>query len=58
MDVSSISPKDYNVNCQYHEKYGVEILSFVWWTDVIENKYIDKFQWRNSNSSKKEHAVD
>ena len=51
-------PKPTNVDCKYYEKNGFEILSFVWWTDVIENKYIDKFKWRNSNSSKKEHAMD
>jgi len=44
--------------CEYYEKHGFEILSFMWRTNVIENKYINKFQWRNSNSSKKEHAMD
>jgi hypothetical protein len=48
----------HNVDNEDHEKHGVEILSFVWRANIIESKYVDKFQWRDSNSSKKEHAMD
>jgi hypothetical protein len=58
MDVSSIPTKYYNVDYKYYEKHELGILSFVWWTDIIEDKYIHKFKRRNSNSSKKEYAMD